>query len=69
VLVHCGGGMHRTGMVVGVIQRCINGVGPELIERQYKLHTAYRSADETGGFEKENVEFVQRFDCSLLSKP
>ena len=69
VLVHCGGGMHRTGMVVGVLQRCINGVGPDVIERQYKQHTAYRGPDETGGFEQENLDFVREFDCSLLKQP
>lgn len=69
VLVHCGGGMHRTGMVVGVVQRCINGVAPEVIERQYKLHTAYRGSQDTGGYEAENIEFVQEFDCSLLTAP
>ena len=69
VLLHCGGGMHRTGMVVGVIQRCINGVGPDVIERQYKLHTAYRGPESSGGFEQENLDFVAEFDCSLLKAP
>lgn len=69
VLVHCGGGMHRTGMVVGVIQRCINGDPPEVIERQYKRHTAWRSDADPGGFEQENLDFVSQFDCGLLVKP
>ena len=69
ILVHCGGGMHRTGMVVGVIQRCINGADSQLVEAQYKHHTAWQSPDRLGGFEQENLDFIQTFDCSLLNTP
>ena len=69
ILLHCGGGMHRTGMVVGVIQRCLNGVAPEIVESQYRHHTAWQSPERPGGFEQENLDFIQAFDCSLLNTP
>jgi len=69
VLVHCGGGMHRTGMLVGVIERCINGADAGTIATHYKHHTAWQSEEKPGGFEQDNLDFVMSFDCSLLKKP
>jgi len=66
ILVHCAGGMHRTGMTFGVLQRCINGTSMDEIEKCYKCHTAYRSAEEPAGYEELNVRFIEEFDCSLL---
>lgn len=66
ILVFCGGGMHRTGMTYGIIQRCINGEPMEQIEKTYKRHTAYRSEKEPGGFEPLNLRFIREFDCGLL---
>jgi hypothetical protein len=66
VLVHCGGGMHRTGMVVGIIERCVNHADPAVVEAGYKRHVGWRSAQEPGGFEPANLQFIQGFDCGLL---
>lgn len=66
VQVHCGGGMHRTGMLMGVLERCVNGAQPEVIERHYKRHVGWRSDAEPGGFEDENLRFIAGFDCGLL---
>jgi hypothetical protein len=69
VQVHCGGGMHRTGMVVGVIERCVNGAAmPEVAER-FKRHVGWRSDAEPGGYEPENLEFIEHFDCGLIATP
>jgi len=67
--VHCGGGMHRTGMLLGVVERCINGTDEQTIVEHYRRHTAYESPDKPGGYEQENVDFVLGFDCSLLNPP
>ncbi len=67
--VHCGGGMHRTGMVVGVIDRCLNGTPMDRIEADYKRHVGWRSPQTPGGFEKANVAFIRDFDCKLLKAP
>lgn len=65
--VHCGGGMHRTGMVVGVIERCVNGAPPEVVEAGYKRHVGYRDAEHPGGFEEGNLRVIREFDCGLLT--
>lgn len=66
VLVHCGGGMHRTGMIIGVIERCLNNAPMTDIEAGYKKHVAWRSPADPGGFEAENLHFIADFDCTLL---
>lgn len=66
VWIHCGGGMHRTGMVVGVIERCLNGASPEQVAATYARHVAWRTDAQPGGFEAENLAFIQAFDCRLL---
>ena len=66
--VHCGGGMHRTGMVVGVIDRCVNGTDKETLEADYKRHVGWRSDANPGGFEKDNLAFILGFDCGLIRK-
>jgi hypothetical protein len=64
--VHCGGGMHRSGMLVGVVRKCINGDSWSIIEAEYRRHVAWRSEAEPGGFEPLNLRFIKEFDCSLL---
>lgn len=68
VAVHCGGGMHRTGMVMGVLERCWNGAPEEVWAATYKRHVAWKSDAEPGGFEPANLQFIAHFDCSLLQK-
>lgn len=68
VLLHCGGGMHRTGMLFGVIRRCLNGDPMSVIEADYKVHTAYKGPDDVGGYEALNVQFIRDFDCKLLGE-
>ena len=50
VQVHCGGGMHRTGMLVGIVERCLNRTDMTKIERDYKRHVGWRSPQQPGGF-------------------
>lgn len=66
LLVHCGGGMHRTGMVVGVLDRCINGTAMARIEADYKRHVGWQSAAHPGGFEAQNLDFIQHFPCEMI---
>jgi len=69
VHIHCGGGMHRTGMVVGVVDRCLNGAPLPVVAEAYKRHVGWRSDTDPGGFEAQNLEFIASFDCSLLGQP
>jgi hypothetical protein len=68
VHVHCGGGMHRTGMVYGVLQRCLGRASPQAVRETFQRHTGYRSAREPGGFEALNLKFIEDFDCRLLER-
>ena len=68
VAVHCGGGMHRTGMVVGVLERCWNGAPRDVWEAAYRRHVAWQSDAQPGGFEPANLAFIAGFDCALLQK-
>lgn len=65
--IHCGGGMHRSGMLFGVLRRCINGESMARIEAEYKRHVDYKSPQRPGGFEALNLRFIKDFDCSLLT--
>ena len=66
VQVHCGGGMHRTGMIIGVLERCLGGVPMTSVADHYRRHVGWRSSAQLGGFEPENLHFIEGFDCSLL---
>lgn len=50
ILIHCGGGMHRTGMIVGILMKVFNNATDDLIINTYKYHTGYRNKENTGGF-------------------
>lgn len=69
IYFHCGGGMHRSGMVFGLLRRCINRDPPEVIEAEYKRHTGWISPRSPGGFEPLNLQLIRDFDCSLLQSP
>ncbi len=64
--IHCGGGMHRTGMAMGLLDRCVNGAPTEKIVADYKRHVGWTSPEHPGGYEQGNVDFVLAFDCGLL---
>lgn len=66
VFFHCGGGMHRSGVLAGVLRRCINQEDMKKITRLHKYHSAYTSAKKMGGYEPLLVRFIREFDCSLL---
>jgi hypothetical protein len=66
VYLHCGGGMHRSGIVFGILRRCINRDPLSEIDAEYRRHTGWRSAREPGGFEPLNLLLIREFDCSLL---
>ena len=66
--LHCGGGMHRTGMVAAVVERCVNGEPLSVVEDHYRRHVAWRDAQHPGGAEEGNLRFIRDFDCNLLQE-
>jgi len=66
VLIHCGGGMHRTGMIVGVLQRHVNGEPMEDVERAYRFHVDFEGPDKPGGLEEDNLAVILDFDPAYL---
>jgi hypothetical protein len=66
VYLHCGGGMHRSGMVMGILDRCVNGASMDAVKRRYLWHTAWQSPVRPGGAEQGNLEVIAGFDCSSL---
>ncbi len=66
ILVHCGGGMHRTGMVIAVLQKVINGTSMEEIKKSYSYHVGYKNKANPGGFEQGNLDFIAEFPPNLL---
>ncbi len=66
ILIHCGGGMHRSGMVTGILQKVVNGDPWPEIEAGYRYHVGYQSEQIPGGFEPENLDVIRDFDPALL---
>ena len=66
IYLHCGGGMHRSGMIVGILEKAVNHRGPADIARSYRYHVGYRDARRPGGFEQGNLDFIEAFDASLI---
>ncbi|MCB9555163.1 MAG: hypothetical protein H6707_03595 [Deltaproteobacteria bacterium] len=67
IYLHCGGGMHRTGMIFGVIKRCLNKAPFEAVAAEYRRHTGYQIG-KASGFEPLNLRFIREFDCSLITR-
>ena len=66
ILIHCGGGMHRTGMIVGILQRHVNGEPMDEVARAYRFHVDYQGPDHVGGLEEDNLEVIRDFDSGYL---
>lgn len=69
ISLHCGGGMHRSGIVMASLDRCINQESLQIVEKRYRFHTAWRSAAEPGGAEAGNLQVIESFDCQSLRLP
>lgn len=68
IFLHCGGGMHRTGMIVGIIRRYFNNDSMEAIKADYQRHVAWKSDEDPGGYEELNLRFIEEFDLSVLDR-
>lgn len=68
VHIHCGGGMHRSGMIAGIVERCVNGEPEAVVAAHYRYHVGYHDAEHPGGLEEGNLRFIRDFDCKLLDE-
>ena len=68
ILLHCCGGMHRTGMLVAIIRRYVNDDHIDAILDDYKRHVDWKSSDVPGGYEPLNERFIREFDLSILDR-
>ncbi|MDC0534386.1 hypothetical protein OAO18_01090 [Francisellaceae bacterium] len=66
VLLHCYGGIHRTGIVFGVLQKCIQKVPMAEVINTYKKHADWHSKEDPGVYYQINVDFIEKYDCHLL---
>jgi len=66
MLIHCGGGMHRTGMIYGIIRRCIAEHEKDEIINDYRKHVDWQSEENPGGAEKLNEKFIMEYDEKLI---
>jgi len=66
VLMHCYGGQHRTGIIFGIIQKCLNRIPIDEVIAEYRCHTAYESPEHPGGAKPENERAIREFPCKTL---
>ena len=64
VYIHCYGGHHRTGVVYGILQKCIGGLPVEKVIEEYRCHIGYESEDRRGGQHPDNETVIREFPCS-----
>ncbi len=67
--IHCYGGHHRTGVVWGVLQKCMgrdaDGKVMDLdnIIEEYKCHIGYESPEKPGNYHHDNEVLIREFPC------
>jgi hypothetical protein len=66
-LIHCVGGWHRTGIVYGVLEKCIQKKPIDKVILNYKKHVGFFSKKQPGVFKQTNVDFLNHFNCSKLN--
>merc|ERR1712086_1053791 len=69
LVIHCGGGMHRTGMLVGILRRYCNPDDDiEDIVNDYRQHVAWQDPENPGGAEELNERFIREFDLTAIDE-
>ena len=67
--IHCYGGHHRTGVVWGVLQKCMGRdkdgkpMNVDDIVNEYKCHIGFESPEKPGGYHKDNEALIREFPC------
>lgn len=58
--------MHRRAIMIGILERCINGTSREVVTRRYRWPTGWQGGDRPGGAEPGNLAAINAFDCASL---
>jgi len=66
VLIHCLGGMHRTGLIYGILQKCIQKLPLDKVIDTYSKHVGYKNKKDIGTYSKYDVQTLTNYSCSLL---
>lgn len=67
VLVHCGGGEHRSGVIYAILHRCFHDISLETIIQEYKCHCAWENDHMIGGYHHQNVELIKDFPIESIT--
>lgn len=65
VMIHCVGGIHRTGEVYGVLQKCVNKVSIDQVIDNYIKH-AGGTMENNLEYREVDIEVLRSFDCTTL---
>ena len=65
VLVHCVGGIHRTGEIYGILQKCFNRAAMGAIVKEY-IHHAGGRVYGNPEYRAVNVDIIRSFDCARV---
>lgn len=66
ILIHCLGGEHKTGIIYGIMQKCINKIPIDQVIYEYELKTGKNETNIGGGARKEDVDFIKEFPCDMI---
>ena len=67
VLIHCLGGMHRTGLIYGILQKCVQKTPMNEIIKTYNKHVGYKNADNPGTYSKYDIQSIEDYPCDDLN--
>lgn len=66
-LIHCIEGMHRTAVVYGAMDKCINKMPMNKIIHDYKKHTHSLHKKTLYAYKQSDIDFIKQFDCKKLA--
>jgi len=67
VLVHCVGGIHRTGEVYGVLQKCFNRAPMAAVTTEYLRH-AGGTTQGNPEYRAVDLDIIRSFDCRAVTQ-
>lgn len=68
-LIHCIEGMHRTGIVYAILEKCVKKTPIDEVIHNYKVHTNSVDRKVKYAYKKSNVDFIKKYNCKNLNLP